>query len=525
LHGKLQAADRLERLARITPSTAARLDAAGEWCEVAVTELVAGDRIRVHPGETLPVDATIIAGTGSFDESLLTGESQPVEHRPGDVVMAGCVNGEQPVTVQVVRPLQTSAISKIRQLVERGLEQRPRYAALAEQAAAWFVAAQLLVAAATALFWLQADPSHWLSSTVAVLIVTCPCALALATPVALAVSAGRFIDLGVLPLRMRALDALAGSDLFVFDKTGTLTAGRPTLAAVLPVGDLQQGEILGYAAALAAQSGHPLAVALRGVIPVPRITLEQVVNVPGSGISARAGGQQWRLGRPEFAATDVAPGGAVTAAIEACRANGQLVSLLSNAAGVQAVLAFEDPLREGVEGLKQNLEGTGVRQLAILSGDAWAGVARLGERLGIGDCHAGMSPAGKLAWTRNRQQAGHRVAMLGDGINDAPTLAAADVSISFAAGADLANVSSDFLILGENAAVLADARRLAQHTRRNILQNFAWAGAYNLVAVPFAAAGWIPPWGAALGMSCSSLFVVLNALRLQKIIVSTNGTA
>ncbi len=525
LRGKLQAADRLERLARVTPATAARLDAAGELTEVAVTELAAGDRIRILPGETLPVDATIIRGSSSFDESLLTGESQPVLHRPGDAVMAGCVNGEQPVTVRVIRPLQTSAVSKIRQLVERGLEQRPRYAILAEQAAAWFVAVLLLIATATALFWLQTEPSKWLSSTIAVLIVTCPCALALATPVALAVSAGRFIELGVLPLRMRALDALAGSDLFVFDKTGTLTAGQPALAAVMPLGNLQHGEILCYAAALATQSGHPLARALRQVIPVSRIALQQVVNVPGSGIRAQVAGQEWRLGRPQFVASEAALAGPVAAVIETCRTSGQLVALLANAGGIQAVLAFEDPLRPGVEELLAGLEQTGVRQLAILSGDARSAVSRLGKQLGIQDCHAGMSPADKLAWTRNRQRAGHRVAMLGDGINDAPTLAAADVSISFAEGADLANVSSDFLVLGDNAAAVADARRLAQQTRRNILQNFAWALAYNLVAVPVAAAGWLPPWGAALGMACSSLFVVMHALRLQKPIISNSSNS
>jgi Cu2+-exporting ATPase len=520
LRGKLQAADRLERLTRITPDTATRLDAAGEWCAVAVTELEAGDRIRLLPGETLPVDGIMIRGSSSFDESLLTGEPHPVLHRPGDVLIAGSVNGEQPVTVRVTRSLQTSTISKIRQLVERGLEQRPRYAVLAEQAAAWFVALLLLIALATALFWLQTDPGKWLSSTIAVLIVTCPCALALATPVALAVSAGRFMDMGVLPLRMRALDALAKSDLFVFDKTGTLTAGRPALAAVVPVGNLQQGEILRYAAALAAESGHPVARALRRVIPVPRIAVEQVKNVPGAGIQALLAGQMWRLGRPGFAATETGLARDIVAVIDDCRANGQLVSLLSNAGGVQAVLSFEDPLRPGVEGMVTGLKHAGVRQVAILSGDARAGVARLGEQLGIEDCQGGMSPADKLAWTRNRQRDGHRVAMFGDGINDAPALAAADVSISFSDAADLANVSSDFLILGDNAATLADARRLARQTRRNIMQNFAWAGAYNLVAVPFAAAGWIPPWGAALGMSFSSLFVVLNALRLQKIIVS-----
>jgi Cu2+-exporting ATPase len=192
------------------------------------------------------------------------------------------------------------------------------------------------------------------------------------------------------------------------------------------------------------------------------------------------------------------------------------VSLLSNPDGVQAVLSFVDPLRPGVERLLAGLAHTGVRQFALLSGDARASVARLGRQLGIGDCQGGMSPRDKLAWTRNRQGEGRRVALFGDGLNDAPALAAADVSISFAAATDLANASSDFLILGDHPGALADARRLARQTRRNIMQNFAWAGVYNLIAVPFAAAGLIPPWGAAIGMSFSSLLVVMNALRLQR---------
>jgi Cu2+-exporting ATPase len=196
---------------------------------------------------------------------------------------------------------------------------------------------------------------------------------------------------------------------------------------------------------------------------------------------------------------------------------------LANPEGVHPVLLFANPLRPGIRALLAGLKDSGVRHFAILSGDAPDSVRRMAKQLGIEDAHGGLSPADKLAWTQAQQAQGRQLAMLGDGINDAPTLAAVDVSVSFADATDLANSSSDFLILGKDAAVLADARRLARCTRRNIQQNFVWAGAYNLVAVPFAAAGWIPPWGAALGMSFSSLFVVMNALRLQKRIVSNNA--
>ncbi len=517
LRGKLSAADRLERLARITPRTASRLDESGEVAAVSVNELAVGDHIRLLPGETLPVDGVLIAGSSSFNESLLTGEALPVLHQPGDALIAGSVNGEQAVTINVTHTVQHSAVSEIHHLVERGLEMRPRYALLAEQVAGWFVAVLLLIATATAVYWLWADPVNWLPSTIAVLIVTCPCALALATPVALAVSAGRFIDMGVLPLRMRALDALACSDQFVFDKTGTLTTGQAAVAAVIPIAGLDEDSCLRHAAALAAVSAHPVAHALRRQVPRPGLATSQVKNVPGAGIRATIEGREWRFGKPGFAAEHAALDEPTRAVIADGRTRGQLVSVLANAGGVQAVLLFDDPLRPGIKAMLAGLKDSGVQHLAILSGDARDTVQRLARQLGIEDAHGGLSPADKLAWTQAQQAQGRQLAMFGDGINDAPTLAAADVSISFADATDLANASSDFLILGDDAGALLDARRLARRTRRNIQQNFAWAVAYNLLAVPFAAAGWIPPWGAAIGMSVSSLLVVMNALRLQRI--------
>jgi Cu2+-exporting ATPase len=241
-----------------------------------------------------------------------------------------------------------------------------------------------------------------------------------------------------------------------------------------------------------------------------------VENVPGAGIRASIEDHEWRFGKPGFAADSAAYDKAARAVIAGGRDSGQLVSVVANHEGVQAVVLFDDPLRPGIHAMLAGLQDSGVRQLAILSGDAQDSVRRLGKQLGIEDAYGGLSPADKLAWTQVRQAQGRRLAMFGDGINDAPTLAAADVSISFADATDLANASSDFLILGDDARALVDARRLARRTRRNIMQNFGWAAAYNLIAVPFAAAGWIPPWGAAIGMSCSSLFVVMNALRLQR---------
>ncbi len=516
MRGRLLAADRLDRLAHAMPRTVRRLDEDGHCVEVPAGDLVADDQVRVLPGETLAVDGVLVTGSSSFDESLLTGEVSPVLRRPGDRVVAGAVNGEQPVVVRVTHGVQASTVSEIQRLAVQGLEQRPRYTALTEQAARWFVAAILVIASATALYWLWAEPARWLSSTIAVLIITCPCALALATPVALAVAAGRFVELGVLPLHMRALDGLAKSGVVAFDKTGTLTSGHLSIVSVLATADLDQSQCLCHAAALSVASEHPVARALRRAVPKPGIVISDAGNVPGAGIHAVIAGEDWRLGSPAFAVGGGLPAPAVQATIEREQANGCTVSVLSSAQGVQAVISFTDLLRDGTEEMLLQLRALGVECLAILSGDTRTSVLRLGQQLKINDVQGEMSPLDKLQWISARQRAGQRVIMFGDGINDAPVLAAADASISFSDATDLANVSSDFLLLGNNISALADARQIARRTRRTITQNLLWAAAYNMLAVPLAAVGWIPPWGAAIGMSFSSLFVVLNSLRLQK---------
>jgi len=515
LGGKLLAADRLERLARVIPGTAQRYDENGTREDVAVEDLVPGDLLRLVPGETAPVDGTVSSGTSSFDESLLTGEFNPVLKRAGDIVVAGSVNGDQPIIIKVTKTMQTSALSEIRHLVERGLEQRPRYALLAERVASLFVAAILVIAVATAWFWLQNDPSNWLPATISVLIITCPCALALATPVALTVSAGQLIQLGVLPLRMEALDVLAKSDYFVFDKTGTLTAGKPRLVDVIPLSDLNRNDVLQYAAVISADSEHPLSRAFIDVDRQLHIEISHVKNTPGAGISARLADREWQFGKPEFIAKNKPLDIDILAQLDSFRAKGQTVSLLSDMETVYAIFVFEDPLRPGIEMLLDGLTASGITHFSILSGDTRSSVVKIGRQIGIDDSRGNMSPAEKLVWITDRQKEGYRVAMFGDGINDAPALAAADVSISFSEATDLANVSSDFLILGNDASVLAEAVILARKTRRNIMQNFSWAAAYNFIAIPFAALGMIPPWGAAIGMSFSSLFVVTNALRLR----------
>ncbi len=516
LKGKLIAAGRLEELARVTPRTAVRIDSSGERHRIAVEDLEVGDMVHLLPGETVQVDGEVVRGVSSFDESLLTGESLPVLHQQGDMLLAGSVNGEQSIDMRVTHTVQASAVSEIRKLIDRGLAQRPGYAELADRIATWFVVVILVLAASTAAYWIMHQPEQWLATTVAVLIVTCPCALALATPMTLSVSAGKFVGLGILPLSMKALDALAKSTLFVFDKTGTLTHGKPELAEVVTYAGIDRDDDLGRASLLSADSEHPVARALRA-FPHINADTDELFNQPGAGTMARINGEEWFLGKAEYIEAMTPLTDDQREQVESFRRQGYLVSILASRGGEVAIFTFHDPLRPGVEELLAGLKKCGVTDFVILSGDSQQNVERVANKLGIASFYANLSPREKFDWVQSRQNEGRQVAMFGDGINDAPTLALADVSLSFADATDLANNSSDFLLLNDEPQVLVKARRLAIRTHTNLMQNFAWAAIYNFVAVPFAAVGLIPPWGAAIGMSLSSLVVVINALRLQRV--------
>lgn len=514
LKGRLIAARSLDRMAMVIPAMARRLGDSGEE-EVPVIELIPGDRVRVRPGDKVPVDGILSEGTSRFDESLLTGESTPVNRAVGDRVMAGSLNGDQPVVIRVSHSAEESTVGVISRLVERSLKSRPYYAQLAERAALWFVAIILIIAAVTALIWSWLDPSVVVQNVVAVLIVTCPCALALATPVAISLGAGRFADLGFLPMRMNALEPLATSDLIVFDKTGTLTQGHPQLEVVEALGELAEFKLKGIAASLEQACEHPFAKAFRATHGVQAQAVKDLRIHPSAGVEGTLNNRHWRLGKPEFAISSAALEKQVWQRIQGLRGRGYSVIMLADEQGPQALFGLLDAPRPGLEIMLKGLRRYGVNRFVILSGDHQDNVAKLAARLGIEEFHGGFSPTKKLDWIKRVQRGGRRVIMVGDGINDAPTLAAADVSLSFSEAANVAQVSSDFVILGATLHRLAEARQLARKTRRIILQNLSWAAAYNLSAVPLAALGFIPPWGAAIGMSLSSLVVVGNALRLK----------
>lgn len=513
--GKIKAMSHLDQLSRAIPQFAFKRQDQ-EWIQVPVLDLVPGDTVRVLPGETVPVDGNITEGRSSFDESLLTGESTPVKKTIGDTAIAGSVNGDQPVQVSVGNSSSQNTLDSIRRLVDRGLERKPASAQLADQIARYFVIGILLIAFFTASYWLAVGNEDWLSSTIAVLIVTCPCALALATPVALAVGAGKFVESGILPLRMDALEPLAHADTIAFDKTGTLTTGRPGVINVeVSASDSWESANL-IATTLSQASEHPLAQALKLYGPAPLIAATAVENIPGQGITGIVNGQQYWLGRREFVESRFPNADSAQLMFKRGIESGNSLAFLADHDHLVAVYQFSDEPRHGAEQLVQSLQDDGVKTITILSGDTQQHADRLAQELQIETAIGGMLPEDKLDWVHQRQQRGSTVLMFGDGINDAPTLAAADVSISLSSGTDLANLSSDFLLLGERLGLATTARKVARKINRNIKQNLAWALGYNTLAIPFAAMGYVPPWLAAIGMSASSLIVVANALRIKR---------
>lgn len=513
LRGRVRAADALDRVGKIMPRLAIRLNDNVEQ-EVLVTDLVPGDRVRVRPGEIVPTDGRLLEGNSSFDESLLTGESLPVSRGAGDAVIGGTCNIDQTVVIEIARDSGESTVAEIHRLLARGMRDAPRYAVLAQRAATWFVAVVLAIAAITAGTWLWLDPAAALPNTVAVLIVTCPCALALATPVAAAIGVGRLADSGLLTVRSDAIEILAQSDTFAFDKTGTLTAGELRIKRVHTFGGLDAERARALAATLEAHSEHPIGKALRQAHRGTLADPGELQNHVGEGVTGTIEGRPWKIGKPEFALCAALYADQKNLLSE-LRATGQTVIALGNDQGAGALFTLGDHIRPGAAALIQTLRDHGVTHVALLSGDNQTSVDRFATGLRFDEALGDLKPADKLRWIRDQQARGRRVAMVGDGINDAPTLAAADVSVSFAHATELAQVNSGLLVLGAELGVIGETRALAEKIRRIIRQNLIWAAGYNLLAVPAAALGLIAPWGAAIGMSLSSLLVVINALRLR----------
>ena len=513
-----KAARSVETLARAIPAFATRLvawpvasaDAAGE--RVAVAELRAGDVAQVKPGETVPADGFVLDGMSAADESLLTGESRPVPKRAGDALIGGSVNTASPLVMRVERVGEATRVAAIQRLMERAAAEKPRLVELADRVAGRFIIALLVLAVATALGWWWIDPSRALWIFVAVLVVSCPCALSLATPAALTVATGALAARGVLVTRGHAIEALARADRFVFDKTGTLTVGRMELVETLPLRS-DAGRALALATALERGSEHPIARALASGGKDAGIDVAGSRTTTGAGVEGTIEGRVWRLGRPEF--VGMLHGEEVPDGIQAIVGAGDTMIALGNSDGWGAFFRLSDGIRPEAAAMAAKLVAAGTR-LSIFSGDAPAAAARVGAGLDIADARGGLSPEEKHAALKAFQEAGETVAMVGDGVNDAPVLAQAQVSIAMGGGADLARANADIVLLGNNLEALPEGLALARRTVRIVKQNLVWAFAYNFLAIPLAMAGWVTPWMAGIGMSASSLLVVLNALRLQR---------
>ena len=494
------------QLVNLLPASCLRLDEAGNSQRILLSELRIGDRVLVPPGAVLPADGLILAGQSSVDESLLTGEYLPQPRQAGDSVTGGTLNVEGPLTLQVQALGDDSRLSAIVRLLERAQADKPRLAQLADSAAQWFLLVLLALAAVVGLFWWQHDASRAFWVVLSMLVATCPCALSLATPTALTAATGSLHKLGLLLTRGHVLEGLKRIDTVIFDKTGTLTEGRLTLRAVQPLGELDGERCLALAAALENRSEHPIARAF-GRAPQPA---EAVESHPGLGLEGVVDGQRLRIGQTAFVcALSGQPAPAMP------NEHGQWL-LLGDARGPLAWLVLDDRLRDDAPALLQACRERGWRTL-LLSGDSSPMVQSVAAELGIDEVHGGLRPDDKLAILKQLHGEGRHVLMLGDGVNDVPVLAAADISVAMGSATDLAKTSADAVLLSNRLDSLVQAFVLARRTRRVIVENLVWAGLYNGLMLPFAALGWITPAWAAIGMSVSSLTVVLNALRLTRV--------
>ncbi|WEN43232.1 putative copper-importing P-type ATPase A [Thauera sp. GDN1] len=509
----------VEELGKALPSFAERLagwPGQGTGERVPTAQLVPGDIVRVRPGEVIPVDGVVVEGVGEANEALLTGESLPVSKQVGDRLTGGSINVSSPLLLRVEHVGDATRLAAIRRLMERAAGEKPRIATLSDRVAVYFIVTLLVLAALTGIGWYLVEPERALWVFVSVLVVACPCALSLATPTALTVATDALARMGVLVTRGHAIETLARANQFVFDKTGTLTRGRMRLEEVLVLGGCGEAELLRLAAAIEQGSEHPLAAGLREASagqPLP--TASEVRAETGQGMRGLIEGEPFWIGRPDYVAA--AAGLASPVGLEAFAARGGTVIGLAGRAGWLGLFRLADQLRDEASLLTRRLAGEGVG-MSVLSGDAPAVVADVAGALGIDDAHGGLSPQGKQEAISAMQRDAHAVvAMVGDGVNDAPVLAQAHVSVAMGGGTDLARNQADIVLLNENLASLGRGIDLSRKTLRIIRQNLWWSFAYNFTSVPLAMAGLVTPWMAGIGMAASSLLVVLNAMRLQRV--------
>jgi Cu+-exporting ATPase len=519
----------IRALLGLAPKSARRLNEDGSEEDVPIETVEAGDRLRVRPGEKVPVDGVVLDGLGFVDESMVTGESMPVEKKPGDPVVGATVNGTGSLVIRAERVGRETLLAQIVQMVANAQRSRAPIQRLADVVASWFVPAVIVAALVTFLVWSLVGPeprlAHALVNAVAVLIIACPCALGLATPMSIMVASGKGATAGVLFKNAEAIEVMRQVDTLIIDKTGTLTEGKPRLVSIVSAAGHRDDEILGCAASLERGSEHPLAAAIvngadeRGI---PTSAPEEFESHPGRGVTGRVGGRGVAMGNRSLLDSLEIDAGGFSDQADELRKRGQTAMFVALDGVAAGLLGVADPIKSSTPEAIQRLHADGMR-IVVLTGDNRTTAEAVAAELGLSEVVSDVLPEGKADIVSKLQEEGRIVAMAGDGVNDAPALARAHVGIAMGTGTDVAIESAGVTLIRGDLRGIARARRLSRATMRNIRENLFFAFIYNALGVPIAAGALYPfiglllsPMIAAAAMSLSSVSVIGNALRLRR---------
>ena len=530
LRARERTGDAIRALLDLAPKTARRILPDGTEYDAPLENIMEGDRLRVRPGDAVPVDGVVIEGRSSLDESMLTGESMPVEKGPGDGVTGATINKNGSLVIEVGKVGTDTVLAQIVAMVSNARRSRAPIQGLADRVSAIFVPTVVAIAIFAFVVWLIFGPEPALvfaiASAVSVLIIACPCALGLATPISITTAAGRGAQVGVLIKDAEALERMAGVDTLIVDKTGTLTMGKPKLTDTVRLGDVAEADLLSLAAALERGSEHPLAEAIVEGAEAQGAARQDVADfeaVTGKGVRGKVGSRAVALGNAAMMKEMELDTSAAEAKADTLRAEGKTAMFIAVDGALVGIVAAADPIKESTAQAIRELHAQGLRVI-MATGDNERTAQAVAAKLGIDEVRAGVLPEAKKALIDKLRKAGHKIVMAGDGVNDAPALAAADVGISMGTGADVAMESAGITLLGGDLMGIVRARKLARATVRNIKQNLFFAFAYNALGVPIAAGLLYPVTGlllspmiAAAAMSLSSVSVITNALRLRRV--------
>ncbi len=531
LRARSQTGRALRALLGLAPKEARRIEPGGDERDVPLAEVVVGDRLRVRPGERIPVDGKVIEGASAVDESMISGEPMPVEKTVDAAVIGGTLNGTGGLVIAAERVGADAMLAQIVAMVGEAQRSRAPIQQLADRLSRWFVPSVVLVAVVTFVAWFVLGPeprlTYALVNAIAVVIIACPCALGLATPISIVVATGRGAGTGVLVKNAESLQRLSEVDVLVVDKTGTLTEGRPVLATVHAVAESTEDEVLAFAAALERGSEHPLAAAIVHGAQGRRLQIgaaQDFRSITGEGVLGRVDGREVALGNARLLAREKVAQGDLAGRADELRAEGQTVMWLALDGRAVGLIGVADPIKATTEAALAELRADGL-EIVMLTGDHRATATIVAQRLGITRVEAEVLPQDKQRIVEALQREGRVVAMAGDGINDGPALARADVGIAMGTGTDVAIESAGITLVKGDLRALVRARRLSRATMRNIRQNLAFAFGYNALGVPIAAgvlfpvlgfSGLLSPMLASAAMSLSSVSVIGNALRLHR---------